>query len=483
MIRILIARLLCLFLSPALASADGTPNLVILLADDLGYGELGCLNPKGKIPTPQLDRLASQGMTFTDAHSGSAVCTPTRYGLLTGRYAWRTRLQQGVLTGGESLIAENRLTLPKLLKSQGYHTCIVGKWHLGMLFDGKTNAKSNIPVGTRISHGPIDRGGFDQFHGFHHARQMGLWIDNDQVTRHLKHEEMLPSLTEKAVEYITSRKGHDSPFFLYVPWNSPHSPVAPSADWKGRSGINDHADFVMQTDDSCGRVLRALEENGFAENTIVMFSADNGTSPQTCGLAELNKAGHAPSGPLRGMKADFWDGGHRVPFLVRWPGKTKAASTSSQLVCLNDIYATIADQIDCTYPATEGVDSFSFLPTLLGEENDAPRQDLVHHSVSGLFAIRQGPWKLLCAPGSGGWSKPNPEQAFKQGEPPIQLYHMDQDLGETTNLQAKHPDKAEELRQLLEQQITRGRSTPGPDQQNDVPIVVIDKVKPGGGKQ
>ncbi len=464
-----------LFSAPGVAAEK--PNIVILLADDLGYGELGCLNPEGKIATPQLDQLAKQGMVFTDGHSGSSVCTPTRYGLLTGRYAWRTRLQNGVLTGGESLIAEQRLTLPELLKGQGYHTCIVGKWHLGMLFDGKKNSGSKVPVGAKVTHGPIDFGGFDEFHGFHHARQMNLWIDNDQITRHIRHVDMLPDLTKAAVDYIASRKGKEEPFFLYVPWNAPHSPVVPNDQWKGKSGINGHADFVMQTDDSCGQVIKALKDNGFAENTIVIFSSDNGTSPQTCGREQLAKAGHNPSGKLRGMKSDFWDGGHRVPFIVKWPGKVKPGSTTDQLACLTDWYATFADLLGCSYPESEGVDSISLLSTLLGKDNEAARQDVIHHSISGMFAIRQGHWKLLCGPGSGGWGSPKDREALKQALPAVQLYHMKKDLGEQHNMHAEFPSKVEELRSLLETQIAEGRSTPGSRQANDVNQVVIDKIK------
>lgn len=305
MLSRLLTLAVCAVAASSIATSSTLPNVVILLADDLGYGELGCYNKAGKIPTPQLDSLAKQGMMFTDAHSGSSACTPTRYGLLTGRYAWRTRLQKGVLTGGKSLFAEKRLTIPKLLRKKGYHSCMIGKWHLGMLFDGEHSSKNNLPIGTKVSHGPIDRGGFDQFHGFHHARQMKIWVDNEEVTGSPEPVEMLPKLTAKAVEYIESRKGKDQPFFLYVPWNSPHSPVVLSPECKGRSGINAHADFVMQTDDSCGQILKALEENGLRDNTIVLFSCDNGTSRNTCGFAELTKAGHAPCGPLRGMKADF----------------------------------------------------------------------------------------------------------------------------------------------------------------------------------
>ena len=225
------------------AEAQSRPNIVVMLADDMGFGELQCLNPKrGKIPTPQLDALAESGLVFTDGHSGSSVCIPTRYGLMTGRYAWRTRLQNGVLTGGESLIAEQRLTIAKMMNQNGYETALVGKWHLGMLYDGEKNS-GKIPVGATVSHGPVDRGGFDHFWGFHHARQMDLWIENDKVTARLTPVEMLPKLTETAVAFVRDQKESDNPFFLYVPWNSPHSPVAPAPRWQGKSGLNAHRRF------------------------------------------------------------------------------------------------------------------------------------------------------------------------------------------------------------------------------------------------
>jgi len=458
--------------------AADRPNIVVLLADDMGFGELSCLNPeRGKIPTPQLDKLAAEGMIFTDAHSGSSVCTPTRYGLLTGRYAWRTRLQSGVLTGGESLIAKDCLTLPKLLKQQGYTTAIIGKWHLGMLFDGK-HAKGDVPIGSKITHGPLDYGGFDTFHGFHHARQMSLWIDNNEVTQRIQPVEMLPKLVAKAVEYIHSRKDKtEQPFFLYVPWNSPHSPVVPTKEWQGKSGLNAHADFVMQTDDAYGQVITALKESGLYVNTLIICSSDNGTSGPTSNKSQLEAKGHFPSGDLRGAKADLWDGGHRVPFIAAWKGNIAPGTRNNQLICLTDLYATFAEISGASFPASEGVDSFSFADSLFGKSPSAPRQSVIHHSVSGLFSIRNGNWKLLCSPGSGGWSEPTPKKAAKNGDPMTQLYNMETDIGEQQNLISKHPEKAQALRALLDEQIANGRSTPGPKQQNDVESIVVDKIR------
>lgn len=461
----------------AILQAESTPNIVVMLADDMGFGELSCLNPKGKIKTPGLDAIAKNGMILTDGHSGSSVCTPTRYGLLTGRYAWRTRLQNGVVTGGESLIAADRLTLAKMLREKNYHTAIIGKWHLNMMFDGKKNSAQNLPIGTKVSHGPIDRGGFDEFHGFHHARQMTLWIDNEEITQNLTPEEMLPKLTETAERFIAEQKGKDRPFFLYLPWNAPHSPVVPTKEWQGKSGINEHADFVMQTDDSFARVMKALKKHGFAENTLVICSADNGTSPGTSGLKVLQEHEHDPSAGFRGMKSDIWEGGHRVPFIVSWPGIVEAGSTSNNLVCLTDLMATFADIVGYNLPDDQGVDSYSFLPMLKGESDHA-RQNVIHHSISGQFSIRNPEWKLIHGPGSGGWGSPKTSEALSEakakGMTPFQLYNMIDDKFETKNVHAQHSEIADGLLKLLEQQVDNGRSTPGKKLDNDVEVV-LDK--------
>ena len=465
--------------SPANANEPQRPNIVIMLADDMGFGELQCLNPdRGKIATPQLDAIAASGMTFTDAHSGSSVCTPTRYGLMTGRYAWRTRLQSGVLTGGESLIAQDRLTLAKFLKQQGYHTAIVGKWHLGMLFDGN-HIPGKVPVGSAVTHGPLDRGGFDEFHGFHHARQIETWIDNSEVTAAIKPVEMLPRLTEAAVTYIDSRADSDTPFFLYVPWSSPHSPVVPTPEWQGRSELNAHADFVMQTDDSFGKVVAALKRNNLIDNTLIICSSDNGTSAPTSKMKQLNEKGHFPSGNLRGSKADIWDGGHRVPFFVSWPKVVQAGSKYEGLVCLTDAIATVADVLDVKLAENSAEDSLSFLPALKKENDHHARQAVIHHSVSGYFAIRHNNWKLSLCPDSGGWTAPKPSAASwakyrADNRPLVQLIDMSADLSEATNLAELQPARVDELRAMLEIYVMNGRSNPGAPQRNDAQIV-IDK--------
>jgi len=477
MVLIPLTAMLYLLNEPQAIAAD-RPNIVIMLADDMGFGELQCLNPtRGKIKTPQLDAIAASGMVFTDAHSGSSVCTPTRYGLMTGRYAWRTRLQNGVLTGGESLIAPERLTLAKLLHGVGYHTAIIGKWHLGMLFDGKENS-GDVPVGARVTQGPIDRGGFDEFHGFHHARQIKTWIDNDRVTAELAPIEMLPRLTRAAVDYIRGRQDKPEPFLLYVPWSSPHSPVVPSSEWQGKSGLNEHADFVMQTDDSFGQVVAALRETRQLQSTLIVCSSDNGTSAPTSKMSQLQKLGHFPSGDLRGSKADIWDGGHRVPFIVSWPHMIVPGTRSANLVCLTDVLATVAEIAGQPLPDHAAEDSFSFLPSLRGEAEHA-RRDVIHHSIAGYFAIRQANWKLALCPDSGGWTEPKPSSKNwsaieRAGRPLVQLYDMTQDIGEQTNHAHQHPEIVAQLQTLLREQVARGRSTPGIEQANDVEIE-IDK--------
>ena len=487
-LRTLLLPTLFLVIGASTANASARPNIVYILADDLGYGDVQILNPgRGKIRTPHLDRLAGEGMIFTDAHSGSSVCTPTRYGLLTGRYAWRTRLQRGVLDGADDdpLIAEGRLTVPAFLRRHGYSTAVIGKWHLGFRSElpaGTKPAEANdkarrrmgengLPVGARIIGGPITRG-FDYFWGCSNARTMSGLIENDRVIENLPPVEMLPRLARRATAYVaeqaaTARAGR--PFFLYLPLTSPHTPILPTPEWKGRSGLGDYADFVMQTDAVVGEVLAALAQHGIADNTLVIFTADNGCSPQA-GTEELEKKGHFASAKLRGYKADIWEGGHRVPFLVRWPGKVATGRTSAQLICHTDLLATVADMLGEKLPDNAAEDSVSMLPALLGRAAAPLREAVVHHSINGIFAIRQGAWKLAFGPGSGGWAKPGDAAARKAGSPELQLYDLAADLGETVNRQAEKPEEVARLTALLERYVATGRSTPGEPQANDVAV-------------
>lgn len=463
------------------------PNVVIILCDDLGYGDVHCLAPEtSKIPTPHADRLAAQGMVFTDAHSGSSVCTPTRYGLMTGRYSWRTRLQKGVVTGfAPSLVAEDRMTVAEFLRQQGYATAVIGKWHLDFQYlnpqTGQAYRQKDHklpPMGARIPDGPIDRG-FDYFHGFHHARHMEAVIEHDRVVEHDAVENMLPRLTRKAVEVIESyaaraEAGESQPFYLYIPLGSPHTPIVPTQKWKGKSGLGDYGDFVMQTDHVLGEVTAALERCGFAENTLLIYTSDNGCS-RAAGISELAKQGHAVSAHLRGSKADIWDGGHRIPFLVRWPGQVQAGATCGQTICLTDFFATMADLLAVEVPPRTCEDSVSFLPALHGEPIETTRAGIVHHSFSGHFAYRSGPWKLVLAYGSGGWSSPTEKKAKQAGDPPVQLYQLEKDPSEQHNLAAAQPEQVQALLKQLELDVARGRSTAGPDSRNDTEGIVLWK--------
>lgn len=481
-------------LAAGTAAYASQPNIVIILADDLGYGDVTSFNPEGKISTPHLDRLASQGMRFTDAHSSSSVCTPTRYGLLTGRYNWRSRLKSGV-QGGMSppLIEHGRLTLPAFLQQQGYRTACIGKWHLGLDW---TRHPNTPPFGDGIEKGedgwrvdfskPITRGpndfGFDLFFGIAASLDMVpyTFIENrhvtappdmdksfpfilgrtNKMTRHgpgasfFQATNVLPVLTHRAVQFIEdhneTRKGQ--PFFLYLPLAAPHTPIAPTQPWLGRSGINTYADFVMQTDADVGALLERLDRLGLAQNTLVIFASDNGCSPEAQ-FEELRARGHHPSAQFRGAKADIFEGGHRVPFIARWPGRIPSGAQSAQLICLNDIFATCAEILGQKLPDGAAEDSISFLPALEDRPSQRSRKSLVHHSINGTFAIRESAWKLILAPDSGGWSAPHPNTPAAKNLPPIQLYNLANDPGETKNLHVAGPDTVLRLAELLKNTV------------------------------
>ncbi len=471
--------------SPVIADQQipARPNIVYMLADDLGYGDISHLNSdRGRIPTPHIDSLAREGMTFTDAHSGAAVCTPTRYGILTGRYAWRTRMQSGAFSSDDqdSLIAADRLTVGALLQRQDYHTAIIGKWHLGMHInpkpeiagEGGRDILTSVPVGAKVSQGPVERG-FDYYLGFHRAAGMRMLMENDRVIEDIEPIDMLPRLTRRAIEYIGERAADakaGKPFFLYLPFNSPHGPFVPSKAWQGKSGLGKpYADFVMQTDASVGEVLKALERHGLADNTLVIFTSDNGpplpSADQSPGVTEsrtMAEQGHYSSGPLRGNKGHAWDGGHRVPFVVRWPGQVPANSQSGQLVCLTDFMATIARILGVALPTNAGEDSVNILPAMLGTATGPLRESVVHHSRYGMFAIRRGDWKLVFGDGHGG--QPGWDGTGRQ------LYNMREDIGESNDRHEAEQKIVGELSALMQTTVAQGRSTPGEAQQNDVTV-------------
>jgi arylsulfatase A-like enzyme len=472
-----------LFLAVWALGAETKPNIIFIMADDQGYGDASSYNPGSKIPTPGIDRIAREGIRFTDAHSGSAVCTPTRYGLLTGRYSWRSRLQQGVMVTGDKkggLIDKSILTVPELLKQHGYKTALVGKWHLGYSYkfpEGEDGLKTIVtekpfgkfkilaaPVGSKIIDGPIEHG-FDEFHGFHHAREMHSWSRNDEVAETIPLDQVITRSTEHSIRFIEEQSKTPEPFFLYLALGSPHTPIVPSEKWVGKSGINTYADFVMETDHATVQILDALDRLGIAGNTLVFFTADNGCSPEA-DIAELRKKGHDPLHTLRGMKADVWDGGHRVPYVVRWPAVIKPGRVSDEVICHNNLMATCAEILGTRLPEDAGVDSFSILPVLRGGEAGEPSHPFViHHSTKGRFAIRKGDWKFIAAKGSGGWTKGDDGK-------PSQLYHMAKDRKEANNLVDEKPDIAAELTKLLESAVTDGRTTPGPKQKNDAEVII-----------
>lgn len=476
------------------------PNIVYILADDLGIGDISGYNPASKINTVNLDRLINGGMKFTDAHTSSAVCTPTRYGIITGRYNWRSTLKNGVLGGySKPLIPTERLTVGKLLQDRGYHTAFVGKWHLGWdwTFEENTpnidNLANNFEVdySQPIKNGPKDLG-FTYSYGFSGSLDMPPYVyveDNritaapDRVTVNVDdkgfwregptgsdfdHVQVLPHLTHNAVEYIHRQSNTGEPFFLYFALPAPHTPILPTTEFMGKSNTNMYGDFMLQVDDVVGQVIRALEENGQLENTILIFVSDNGCSPKAS-FPELEKVNHDPSYIYRGHKADIYEGGHRVPFIVHWPEKIQNAGISSSTLCTTDLMATLAELVDYELPEEAGEDSFSFLPLLTGENLNTPiREATVHHSIDGSFAIRKEEWKLILCPGSGGWSFPRTPEELK-GLPPMQLYNLEKDPGEEQNLIESHPDKVQEMKSLLSAYIQKGRSTPGAPQKNDGP--------------
>ncbi|WP_435011618.1 sulfatase family protein [Tundrisphaera lichenicola] len=481
-----------------------SPNIIYILADDLGFGDVACYNPRGKIATPQIDRLASDGMRFTDAHSGSAVCTPTRYGILTGRYSWRSPLKSGVLQGySKRLIEPNRLTVPEFLRSNGYRTACIGKWHLGLDWhlrgkDPSVRIKTGweIDYARSATNGPTAVG-FDRFFGISASLDMApfVFIDQDRslglptvekkwgrkgpAVADFEAIDVLPNLVRESTTFIrksaeAARAGR--PFFLYVPLSAPHTPILATPKWQGKSGINDYADFVMQVDDAVGQILGSLDRAGLAGETLVIFTSDNGCSPQADYPALLAK-GHDPSAGFRGTKSDIFEGGHRVPFIVRWPGQVKPGTASDQVICLTDLFATSAEILGKSLPGDAAEDSVSLLPALLGTATGPLREATVHHSINGSFAIRQGHWKLALCPDSGGWSKPRPDRDEADGLPDVQLFNLAEDRGEQHNVQAEHPEIVEGLTSLLEKYVANGRSTPGQPRQNTGPVKIRKQAK------
>lgn len=488
---ILSSGMLTLSVSCKKQSGETLPNIIYILADDLGYGDVSAMNPESAWETTYIDQIAKEGIRFTDAHTGSAVCSPTRYGVLTGRYSWRTSLKQGVLWSWDPpLIRQEETTVGKLLQEKGYTTACVGKWHLGLGWQYHAADPDSVDFSRTVTGGPTTLG-FDYFFGITASLDIPpyVYIENDKPTRipvnytmnpsdyswwrkgltgdDFEHEQVLPVLTGKAVAFIDRHMetNPSEPFFLYFPLPAPHTPILPTDEFKGKSETNPYGDFMLQVDHTVGQILKSLEAHLISENTLIIFTSDNGCSPEA-NYAELARYGHDPSFHFRGHKADIFEGGHRVPFLARWPGKIKAGTKNHQVICLTDLLATLADITGTEPDPAAGVDSYSLLPALLGESEQVVREATVHHSVNGSFAIRKGPWKLILCPGSGGWSYPKPDTPEIGSLPPFQLYNLDTDIREAENLVDQYPEIVDELSELLRQYIEDGRSTPGPTQAN-----------------
>jgi arylsulfatase A len=485
-----------LLLVPHDVSAATKPNIIILYADDMGYGDLGANNPASKIPTPNLDRLAAEGMRFTDGHSSSGICTPSRYAMLTGRHHWRDFHNiAGAFDG--TVFKPGQLNLPAMLRQQGYATACIGKWHLGFDWDAirkpgtprKSIEFSDFDWAIKFPGGPVDHG-FDFYFGDNVINfPPYAWIENDRCpvapditlkktpgnTKEGSWEcrpgpgrsdwdfyQVLPTLTRKGVEYIQSRKGKEQPFFLYFPLPSPHAPIVPTDDFDGKSKAGAYGDFVVQTDDTCGQILAALRETGMESNTIVVFSADNG--PEFYAYARDEKYDHWSAAPFRGLKRDIYEGGHHVPFLIKWPGVTKAGSVSDVLISQVDLMATFAAMMNFDLPKNSAEDSHNFQPWLKGESKAPPRTSMVHNTNPKDYALREGDWLLVDAksgaarPAPPAWNKKH-HQTPDDGLP-VELYNLKEDIGQKHNLAAGNPDKVTQLQTLLKKIRDQGHSAP-----------------------
>jgi arylsulfatase A-like enzyme len=477
------------------------PNIIYILTDDLGYGDIGAFNPNGKIKTPHIDQLAKEGMRFTDAHSPSAVCSPTRYGIITGRYSWRSEMKNGVLTGkSKALIPNSRTTVASLLKKGGYATSFIGKWHLGWDWAQKDSSNfggegwnatdfDNLDFTKPVTNSPKELG-FDYSYGHSGSLDMApyVYIENGNITAAVDtitedsgkytwwrkgptaadftHDDVTPNFFRKAMAYVTDKSKEEKPFFMYLALPSPHTPILPTEEWLGKSELNPYGDFVVMIDNYVGQLLKVVEGQGIAENTIIIFTSDNGCSPQA-DFEILAEKGHEPSSIYRGHKADIYEAGHRVPFIIKWPSTIAPNTVSNQTICHTDLMATCAEIAGVDLVDTEAEDSFSMLPIFDSDDKTTyAREATVHHSINGSFAIRKENYKLIFCPGSGGWSYPIPGKDDMTQLPKFQLYDLKVDPSEEHNLYESNPEKVIELKALMASYIENGRSTPGVKQIN-----------------
>lgn len=465
------------------------PNIVFILADDMGYGDPGCYNPDSKIPTPHIDKLAMEGIRFTDAHTPSSVCTPTRYGILTGRYCWRSPLKEGVLWGYDLPLIENaRLTLPKILQHAGYRTACIGKWHLGLpwqLNQDKPQAGNNnnafragpddVNIYKPLRNHGLKSIGFDYFFGIPASLDMDpyVYIENDEpvtlptdtvaacnrdaknysrgfwrggpIAPDFKHQDVLPEITSRTINYIEKNRVNNQPFFLYVALTAPHTPWLPAEEFRGKSQAGKYGDFVRMVDHAIGQISQSLRDNNLEENTLLVFTSDNGAHMDYIG-AEYQ---HDANFMWRGQKADIHEGGHRIPLLIKWPGKVNPGTTSDQLVCLTDFVATFAEMVQYELPQGQAGDSYSLMPALLNTSKVQVRNEIVMHSLDGMYGVRSGNWKYIDGRGSGGFTSPK-RIVPQPGEAKGQLFNLTDDPKESNNLFFDYPEKVAELKALLD---------------------------------
>ncbi|QGJ68887.1 Steryl-sulfatase [Planctomycetales bacterium 10988] len=436
--------------------AEERPNILFVLFDDLGYGQPPSYRGESQFQLPNLDRLVAEGIRFTDAHSASAVCTPTRYGVLTGRYPWRIG-QFGVCTTySPPIIPTDRLTVAKMLQQEGYSTSCIGKWHLGLNWvDGKPGNEKKVPLGAKFTDGP-NALGFDYFYGFTHARNIFTVLEQDRVVQHVEAIDNQPLMIKKAVEWLEQQSQSQKPFFMYFPMCPPHTPVVPPESFQGKSGAKDlvkkdpkYGDWVYYGDWMLGQLLETLEKNGVRENTLVIATSDNGAEGR-------------PYPPLREAKRSIYEGGHRVPFVVRWPGKVEPGSINDQTVCLNDLFATAAEIVGADLPDGSAEDSFSFLPLLQGTVGKSKRTSTVHQSLYGDLAIRRGKWKLI----------------FHADKTRV-LFNLRRDLSETQDLFDEQQQQIAEMETEMNDLINSGRSRPGSAQKNEFQFNLEQGVRAG----
>jgi arylsulfatase A len=462
----------------------------------MGYGDLGANNPASKIPTPNLDRLAAEGLRFTDGHSSSGICTPSRYAMLTGRHHWRD-FHEIANSFDPPVFKPGQLTLPAMLRQKGYLTACIGKWHLGMDWDAirkpgtppKSIQHTDFDWTKRFPGGPLDFG-FDYYFGDNVINfPPYAWIENDRLVdppditltnvpgkpkegswecrpgpgrSDWDFYKVLPTLTRKGVDYIRSRKAGDKPFFLYFALPSPHAPIIPNDAFDGKSKAGSYGDFVAETDDTCGRLLSALRETGQDTNTIVIFTSDNG--PEIYAYARDARFDHWSAGPFRGLKRDVYDGGHHVPLVIRWPEVTKPGTVSDALISQVDLMATFAAMVKFDLPRNAAEDSFNFLPYLKRESTTPPRTLMVHNTYAKQYAVRHGDW-LLVDHQTGYQRMPPKAWVEKHQQPPdddqlVELYNMKEDPGQRYNLAAEHPERIKELQALLRKLRGQGHSAP-----------------------